>query len=670
MYSRPLLLPRSDFIRPQKALQKPDAWDAAFAKFTAVINRWRYGRLSPYQSLLPAIHHSAEALERLTDEQLFTQAAEVGTALRQSQFATQNVADAFALVRETAGRCLGMRHFDSQLLGGLALLYGNIAEMQTGEGKTLTATLPTATAALAGIPVHVVTVNDYLAKRDCEEMTPVYQALGLTVACVLQGMSIEERQVAYASDIVYCTNNELVFDYLKDQIEIDSGRHALNLHAQRLKGNRAVTDKIMLNGLHFAIVDEADSILMDEAITPLIISATTQANQRESLVYQQALDIAKLFVEDKHFDLDAIERRVALLPAGEEFAQQIVQQRAVELGPFWRGRVRRIELVSQALSALYLFQLDQHYLLRDGKVQIIDQHTGRVMPDRSWEKGLHQLIEIKEGCELSKPRVTLEKISYQRFFRLYHHLAGMTGTAAEVSAECWSVYQLPVVKIPTHKKSLRLNYETVVCDNLEQKWDVVVQSVSRALAQGRAVLIGTSSVANSERLSEQLNIQCIGHKVLNAKQDEHEADIVAQAGQVAKVTIATSMAGRGTDIKLAKDVADAGGLHVILTELQDSSRIDRQLAGRCARMGDPGSVEYIISVEDAIRDYLPEYWFKLANHSLFKKLFMRRFAKRINHGLLRKAQKTQEKRHFKMRSNLLKTDDQQGELLAFAGKRV
>ena len=323
-------------------------------------------------------------------------------------------------------------------------------------------------------------------------------------------------------------------------------------------------------------------------------------------------------------------------------------------------------MVSKALTALFLFHKDEHYLLRDNKVQIIDQHTGRVMPDRSWEKGLHQLIEFKEGCELTKPRVTLEKISYQRFFRFYHHLAGMTGTANEVKKEFWSVYQLPVITIPSYRKNRRLTFKAKVCQRIDDKWPLIAQSVKASLDKGRAVLIGTGSVASSEILSAQLTEQGISHQLLNAKQDESEADIIAMAGQAGSVTIATSMAGRGTDIKLADSVARAGGLHVILTELQESSRIDRQLEGRCARMGDRGSVERIVSVEDAIAENIADIWFRLAAHvnpndSINKIISMQ---------LLRMAQRSLEKKHFKIRAALLKIDERQDELLAFTGQRI
>lgn len=680
MYSRPIHLPRSRFIRPQKAVQQSKGFEAFAERLLGSVSRIRHSRLYRYQKLLPAIHRAAQDFGSLDDQQLKDTAQALGLALRRNDFHNADVARAFALVREASGRALGLQHFDSQLLGGLALLFGNIAEMQTGEGKTLTATLPAATAAIAGVNVHVVTVNDYLAQRDCEEMRCVYEFLGLSVGCVVQGMSVAERQRAYANDIVYCTNKELVFDYLKDQIAMPMGRHSLNLHAERLKSQQSATDNIIIRGLHFAIVDEADSIFMDEAVTPLIISSSTQPNEAEQAVYGQALAIARQLREDEHYSIDTLDRRILLLPEGEQLAQELTQA----LGPYWRGRVRRLELISKALSAMHLFLRDEHYLLRDGKVQIIDQYTGRVMPDRSWERGLHQLIEMKEGCELSKPRETLEKISYQRFFRLYHHLAGMTGTAGEVRGECWQVYHLPVITIPTHKRSRRVEYPTTLVNAVDDKWPAIVAAVQSQLQQHRAVLIGTGSVAASETLSGYMAAQGIEHQVLNARQDADEADIVAQAGQAGKVTISTSMAGRGTDIKLVDSVEAAGGLHVILSELQDSSRVDRQLQGRCARMGDPGSVEFIVSLQDGIAENLSGLWRWLlnriaankpndlhdSNHDPGKNASYSGLRRQLGLFLLKRAQRRVEQRQKAARAGLLKADQRQGELLAFAGKRV
>lgn len=662
MYKIPSYLPRSTFIRPQQSITKATALENIVNTVFLLPSLFWVARLHPYKKMLPQVHAYDTICSAYTDTQIAERATLIGRELRLEGFNKQLVAESFALVREASGRSLGLFHFDSQIIGGLVLFYGHVAEMQTGEGKTLTATLPAATAALAGVPVHIITVNDYLAKRDAEEMQPVYHLLGLSVGCVVQGMTTEERQQAYNCDIVYCTNNEIVFDYLKDQIALKSHKSALQLHSERLKGNSNAAGDVMLKGLHYAIVDEADSVFMDEAITPLIISATVKANEDESAVYRQAIDIANSFDEGDDYKLDRVDKKVSITPQGEEKAREM----SINYGPFWSGRVRRVELVSNALSAIFLFERDYHYLLRDGKIEIIDEHTGRVMPDRSWEKGLHQLIEIKEGCEISPPRETLEKISYQRFFRMYHHLSGMTGTAAEVKSELWSIYKLPVITVPTHKKSLRRNNGVQLCTSNKEKWAATVDTLKTHFDEGRSVLVGTGSVATSELLSEQLEQCGIPHKLLNAKQDEYEAEIIANAGHSRQITIATSMAGRGTDIKLDKVNASKGGLHVVLTELHESSRIDRQLEGRCARMGDHGSTETIVAMDDLImKNNKNLLWQLLQNLRLPETL-----KNKLGFFLMKRVQKSIEKKHGKVRAQLLKHDEHKDELLAFSGKTL
>jgi preprotein translocase subunit SecA len=510
--------------------------------------------------------------------------------------------------------------------------------------------------------VHIITVNDYLARRDSDEMRPIYEALGLSVACIIQGMSPSERQIAYDCDVVFCSNSELVFDYLKDQIEIKSTQHPLQLHAGRLRGQNNLTDNILLKGLHFAIVDEADSVFIDEARTPLIISASIEGNQEEIQVYKEAHYIASQAIKDIDFRVDLQKRYVTITDDGEDK----IKLMSANLGAFWKGRVRRIELVSQALSSIFLFQKDIHYLVRDEKVQIIDEHTGRVMPDRSWEKGLHQFIEFKENCKLTPPRETLEKISYQRFFRFYHHLSGMTGTAYEVRSELWSTYQLPIIRIPTHKSNQRKKLGLQIFQSNVEKLEAIILSVQSKISDGRAILIGTDSVVSSEQLSNYMQLYKIDHQVLNAKQDDLEASIIAAAGQLKQVTISTSMAGRGTDIKLSNVVQSNGGLHVILTELNESSRIDRQLEGRCARMGDYGSTEIIVSMEDPImKDHPPWLWRLFMNSSLPKKV-----KQQMCFAIMKYKQKILERRYSLMRAELLKSDQHQVELLAFAGNRL
>jgi preprotein translocase subunit SecA len=506
--------------------------------------------------------------------------------------------EAFAAVREASRRLLGMRHFDVQLIGGWALVNGMIAEMQTGEGKTLAATLAACTAAAAGAATHIVTVNDYLAQRDAEELRPLYEGLGLSVGAVLQDMSAQQRREIYRRDVVYVSNKEIVFDYLKDRIALRDTRQA-QLLLRRLAG-RARGAEPILRGLHYAIVDEADSVLADEARTPLIISETEHDADAQAL-YRTALDIASQLDASQHFMLSR-NRELWLTPSGRAAALSLARDR----GDVWRSALWREDLVQKALSALYCFHRDRHYIVADGKVQIVDEFTGRVMPDRSWEQGLHQMIEAKEECELTGQRRTLSRITYQRFFRRYLRLCGMTGTAAEIRAELRRVYGLEVLRIPTRLPSRRKRLPDICWAHADARWSSVTAQARQLAESGRAVLIGTRSVEASERLSAEFSSLGIAHTVLNARHDTSEAEIISQAGRAGRITIATNMAGRGTDIKLDALVRECGGLHVILTEFNESRRVDRQLFGRCARQGDPGSAVAAVSLEDDLfRRYAP-----------------------------------------------------------------
>ena len=569
-------------------------------------------------------------------------------------------ARAFAAVREVADRELGMRHYDVQLIGGWIMLEGMLAEMHTGEGKTLTATLPACTAALAGIPVHVVSVNDYLVTRDAESMHPVYNALGLSVGTITEEMSPDDRREAYACDITYCSNKQLVFDYLKDKLVLGTGGNEMKLKLESLYSEQPKMERLLLRGLYYAIVDEADSVMIDEARTPLILSAKGNSEEQERTC-RQALFLAGQLKQGQDFETFNRERQLELTEKGKRRLADI----AGPLGGFWNAERRREEVVTQALSAVHLFKRDKHYLVRDGKVQIVDEHTGRVMADRSWERGLHQLIEAKESCELTSQRETLARISYQRFFQRYLRLAGMTGTAKEVRGELWSVYGLGVVTVPTHRPVQRRHRRDRVYRRAGQKWAVIVKRIREEHARGRPVLVGTRSVEDSEYLSRLLAKVRLQHRVLNARQDEEEAEIVAQAGQRGAITVATNMAGRGTDIKLGPGVKDLGGLHVISSERNTARRIDRQLAGRCGRQGDPGTYEAILSLEDE----LPGLYFGER-----VRRFLAAFGSRnrsvpgwIAWLSVSLPQRLIERYHRRVRRDLLKIDEQRGKLLAFTG---
>jgi len=667
MYKRPRRLPATVLERPQKVMQRQNLMVRWWRVLKSFFVRPFRASSWLYKPLLMRIRWQAKSLLSMNDAQLESEIAKLRIQLRKKGLTDSLVIRSFAIIREVAGRELGMWHFDEQLLGGLAILHGNISQMQTGEGKTLTATLPVSAAALAGIPTHLITVNDYLTARDAELMKPVYQRLGLSVGIIVQGLTVTERQQAYACDIVYCTNNELAFDYLKDSIVLADKNQPIHLHASRLhtqfqSDQQGSLQKLMLRGLHFAVVDEVDSVLLDEARTPLVISGEEVRQQVQEQVYEQAMSLLSSLVEGEHYSILRQERQIEMTSLGEQHILEITQG----LGPLWSGRVRRLELLRQALTALHLFERDKHYLIDEQKIVIIDEHTGRLMPDRTWEKGLHQLIEIKENCPLTAPRETLASVSFQNFFRYFHHLSGMTGTAVGCKEELWRVYELPIVSIPTHKVSRRKRIQSKVYSSDLEKWQAVIASVKAMQLIGRPVLVGTQSLAASEYLSERLEHEGIAHQVLNARQDKNEAEIVAVAGDRNKVTIATSMAGRGTDIKLSDIIESLGGLHVIITGLHDSSRVDRQLQGRCGRQGDRGSYEILLSLEDNV---LTKSWstnLKQLMSFPIPNVVINWLALRI----IRYCQHRLENDHERLRKDLLRHDEQQRDLLSFTHQRT
>jgi preprotein translocase subunit SecA len=571
----------------------PAAWRQAMAR-----------RAKPGRSFLLTVQRALAQAATLSDDELRQQAQALGRQFHRDGFAPAPSARMFALIGEAAGRVLNKRPYETQYLAAWSLLQGALVEMATGEGKTFAAVLPACAVALSRLPVHVVTVNDYLAARDAQEMGPLYRFLGLDVGVVVQGQAPALRKAAYACAVTYCTNKELAFDYLRDSTAL--GEHASRLHLTldrvRRDGAGAREQAVVMRGLAYCIVDEADSVFIDEARTPLILSAQNQAALGRA-DFDLALVLAARLDPALHYTLDERTRRVRLLPAGGDWLDNIVD---MELGgddatPAWSSQRQREELIQQALAARAFYLRDRHYVVSEGKVQIVDESTGRVMPDRAWERGLHQMIEAKEGVELTGQRDTLARITYQRLFRRYARLAGMTGTGMEVSPEIQRVYGLEVVRVPLHRPLRRRLLATRCLRDGAAKWQAVADAAQQQAINGaRPVLIGTRSVQASEQLSAVLSARGIEHVVLNAKQDQGEAQIVAQAGQAGRVTVATNMAGRGTDIMLGPGVAERGGLHVILTEFNESRRIDRQLIGRCARQGDPGSAETIVALDDEL----------------------------------------------------------------------
>ncbi len=522
--------------------------------------------------IVDKVHSFEPQMRKLSDEALRAKTAEFKARLEQGETLDDLLPEAFAAVREAGVRTLGQRHFDVQILGGIVLHEGKIAEMKTGEGKTLAATLPVYLNALTGRGVHVVTVNDYLARRDAQWMGTIYKFLGLSVGTILHGLNDEERRQAYHADVTYGTNNEFGFDYLRDNM-----KYSLKDYVQR--------------DFHYAIVDEVDSILIDEARTPLIISGP--AEQSTDLYSRINRVIPKLTVE-KDYAIDEKARTSVLTEEGVARSEKILG-----IDNLYDPKYMEIlHHLNQALRAHTLFKRDVDYIVKEGQVIIVDEFTGRLMPGRRYSDGLHQALEAKEGVKVENENQTLASVTFQNFFRMYDKLAGMTGTADTEAAEFDKIYKLAVVVVPTHRDMIRKDLPDLVYRNEQEKFNAVIESIEELHERGQPVLVGTISIEKSELVSSQLKKRGVPHQVLNAKHHEQEAEIVSQAGQRGAVTISTNMAGRGTDIVLGEGVADLGGLHILGTERHESRRIDNQLRGRSGRQGDQGSSRFYLSLED------------------------------------------------------------------------
>jgi preprotein translocase subunit SecA len=530
--------------------------------------------LKRYSRVVEQINALEPQMVALSDAQLRAKTDEFRMRLEKGETLDDLLPETFAVVREASKRTLNMRHFDVQLIGGMVLHEGKIAEMKTGEGKTLVATLPVYLNALTGKGVHVVTVNEYLAQRDSSTMGQIYEFLGLTVGCNLHGLSHEEKQRVYNCDITYGTNNEFGFDYLRDNMVL-------------------YKEHIVQRELHYAIIDEVDSILIDEARTPLIISGQAQ---KSTELYYAADRFASRLKEGEDYTIDHKTRSITLTEQGVAKAEQAFGIDNL----FSMEHVVLNHHITQALRARYIMRRDVDYVVHNGEVVIVDEFTGRLMAGRRYSDGLHQAIEAKEGLKVQSESMTLATITFQNYFRMYRKLAGMTGTAKTEEEEFKKIYGLEVIQVPTHKPMIRVDMPDVVFKTARAKYRAVVEEIVRRHAQGQPVLVGTVSIENSELLSEMLKKKGIPHKVLNAKHHAEEAEIVAKAGQRGVVTIATNMAGRGTDIVLGEGVAELGGLHIIGTERHEARRIDNQLRGRAGRQGDPGSSQFFLSMEDEL----------------------------------------------------------------------
>lgn len=593
---RPPMLIGPDAVPARKPM--PRGLDAAWHRVGGITARWRHtpGR---YLRLAQRIESLSAALVGFSDTALRDRAVELRTSFRLGRESREDLLGGVALVREVAFRTLNQRPYPVQIAGALAMIDGCVAEMATGEGKTLTATIPAVIAGWRGRGCHVVTVNDYLAERDANWMKHVFEFCGLSVGFVVSSAQPDDRRAAYACDITYSTNKELAADFLRDRLalgQIRSNAAAIARPSPRER-DRAVhgLDQVVMRGLHTAIVDEADSVLIDEAITPLIIAAQAQNAERD-LAYHAAAKASLEFQPGLDYAVNHAHREIELTRAGRSRLEGLSESTSGAMS----GLVRRTALVLQALTAKELYTLGKHYVIENGKVAIIDEFTGRMMADRTWRDGLHQAIETKESLQVTPINETLARISFQRFFRGYKRLCGMSGTVRELRSELWATYALPVVTIPTHQPCQRVQKSDETFVNASAKWHRAVQLIEDAHHRGQPVLVGCASVQTSEYLSEMLTARGIPHALLNARSAAKEAAIVERAGERSAVTIATNMAGRGTDIRLALEARQRGGLLVLATERHESRRIDRQLFGRSGRQGDPGVAMAVVSLEDEL----------------------------------------------------------------------
>lgn len=550
-----------------------------------------------------------------------------------------------ALLVEVSRRELGLTPFVTQIMGALAIFSGKLAEMDTGSGKTLTVALAATMAAFGGERVHVVTANDYLARRDQEAFARFFETLGITSGLIVADVAQVDRRTQYANDIVYACNKEIAFDYLRNRISLGADAGPIRLAIEPVFSANAKANSMTMTNLPFAIVDEADSVLIDECRTPLIISSIAKPDPDWA---HQALALGDALTVDADYKLNKEERRISLTPSGKK---KLAAQ-AEELGGIWLNATRREHAATQAISARAFYVRDEHYIVVEGKVELIDEYTGRVAEGRALGDGLHQIIEAKEGCEISGRRYTQGRMTYQRFFRRYRRLAGTTGTAREVSGELFAVYGQHVLRIPPPMRCRRRTLWTRIFSTEEKKWGRVVARIRTMTGRGRPVLVATRTVRASAELSEKLNAAGIEHQLLNAVQDADEAGIIARAGEAGRVTVATNMAGRGVDIQLTQQVRDLGGLHVILTEMHEAGRIDRQVMGRSGRQGDPGSYEEYLSWTDALVEKFGGWRRRLRYGGRSAFLF---------------AQKRAERLHSRARIDLLRGDMRREEQLGFTG---
>ncbi|MCS7303985.1 MAG: helicase-related protein [Thermoguttaceae bacterium] len=630
-------------------------------------------RLRWWGRLLGPIGAWEEQFRRLTDAELRKVSLALRYRARSGQPLHRLLPEAFALVREAARRSLGMRHYDVQILGGIALCHRTIIEMQTGEGKTLVATLPLYLYGLLGRGCHLATLNEYLARRDAEWMGPIYQMLGLSVGVIQAGMSAEERRRAYQCDITYGTAREFGFDFLRDRLygrmyneRIDSGRwigsefEELGSWQTEL-GEGSGGWQPMQRAPFFALVDEADSVLIDEARMPLILATPSASLETAELTcFQWSAQVASQFQPEIDYYEEPDSRRIRLTEAGRAKLRRLDKPSVLST----LSLPKMYQFVERAIYVQQYLQREEDFVVRDGEVVIVDEFTGRFADGRRWQKGLHQAVEAKEGLPIRPETGQAAQITVQDFFLRYPHLAGMTGTAREAAWEFRRIYGCPVVVIPPNRPILRQTWPAKVFGTSQAKWAAVVEEVKQLWQQGRPVLIGTRSIDKSEHLSRLLTAAGIPHQVLHALHEAEEAQIVAQAGQEGRVTVATNMAGRGTDIRLGPGVAQRGGLHVIATEMHEAARIDRQLVGRAGRQGDPGSFRQFVALDDELLELglgkqKARYWAEWGRqHPGLTEMSLQ---------LFQKAQRLLQRHHSRMRRLLLWQHRRQAQMLRRLG---
>jgi preprotein translocase subunit SecA len=624
--------------------------------------RRRAGVLARLRADADAILRRERDWTEMSDHALHTRLMEFREQFRRGGAAVKDaVAPALAAIREAADRQVGMRPFGVQVIGALALHRGYLAEMATGEGKTLTAGLAAILAGWSRFPCHIVTVNDYLVQRDAEWLAPLYHCCGVRVGFVTAPAQGPERVKGYGCDVTYVTSKELLADFLRDRLRLGRLQDPTRRLIRRMLAPQLeAQDGLALRGLHTAIVDEADSVLIDEAVTPLIISASHK-NESLRAVVRQAQEMIGILEPEADYQTNPRYKEIELTKSG---LHKLVDQ-AAHLPGIWRGHDRRLELVIQALGAREFFHRDKQYIVEGDKVLIVDEFTGRPMPQRTWREGLHQAVEAKEGLPVSDPTETVARLSFQRFFRCFYKLSGMTGTAQEAVGELWQVYGLPAVTVPRNRPCIRQQMPDRLFLNEEGKFQAIMADVQRLHAAGQPILVGTRSVQTSERLWQMLAERGLEAKILNAARLKEEAAVIALAGEPGRITIATNMAGRGTDIKLGRGVTALGGLHVIASERHESGRVDRQLFGRSARQGDPGSAQAFVSIEDElIQKYLPKTVREALHWALRSDLPGK---DRLARAALALAQGKAQALAFKQRRHVLRSDVLLDEALSFAG---